>query len=49
MLQLGNPFADMFGGAAPTTAPNGAGAAAAAGGNNMWMGNGIGNKHLQKN
>lgn len=42
LLQLGNPFADMFGGAAPAPASNGtqAAAASAAGGNNMWMGNG---------
>ena len=34
LLQLGNPFADMFGSPAPAAAP------APAAGNNMWMNNG---------
>lgn len=34
LLQLGNPFADMFG--APAAAP-----APAPAGGNMWMGNGV--------
>lgn len=37
LLQLGNPFADMFG-SAPAAAP----AAAPPMGNQMWMGNGAG-------
>ncbi len=36
LLQLGNPFADMFGSPAPPSAS----AAPPTGGNNMWMGNG---------
>lgn len=36
LLQLGNPFADMFGAPAPP-----AQSAVPAGGNNMWMGNGM--------
>lgn len=36
LLQLGNPFADMFGSPAPPQ-----NSAPPAGGNNMWMGNGI--------
>lgn len=35
LLQLGNPFADMFGGAAPAPAAQPGQPA-----NNMWMGNG---------
>lgn len=38
LLQLGNPFADMFGSPAPPGASQNS--APSAGGNNMWMGNG---------
>lgn len=38
LLQLGNPFADMFASPAPSAVQNSAPPAA---GNNMWMGNGI--------
>lgn len=37
LLQLGNPFADMFGSPAPPGASN---SVPPASGNNMWMGNG---------
>lgn len=39
LLQLGNPFADMFGSPAPPGASSQT-AAPSVGGNNMWMGNG---------